>query len=192
MPRVINLLPGGEQQSLGYERRFMAVRRFVIWSAISYAILLGGLAYWRFDLDRTLQNVDADIDREKQLIAKQDNDQVKQQIVKDNNVLSDYNTFAAANPQWSGVLAQFAKLVPGDVIITSFNANTKSGKIDITGIAANRDSEAVTLRNNLAASPLFKSVNLPFENLQKATNVDFSYTFYLNDNILKNPYAAAK
>ncbi len=185
MKKIINLLPTGEQKFLGYQRLYGFLRAFVFWSAASYVLLIGGLAYWRSSLAKNLDNVGYQIQLVKGVIQKQDNEQIKTKIQQDNNIISDYNSLAAGNLSWSRILEGFAQLVPGDVIITTFNASAKTGKIDISGVAANRDSEAVTLRNNLASSPLFKNVNLPFENLQKATNVNFNYTFYLSDSILK-------
>lgn len=182
--KVINLLPQTEQKELQQEKLFRSFRKFLIACGVSYALLIAGLIGWKIFLTTTLANVDSDIKKNQALIDRQDNDAIRKEVGKINNTNADYLAFAANNPTWSKVLAAFSNLVPSDVVITSFNGNTKTGKIDILGVGTTRDA-VLTLRANIANSSMFKNINLPLENLQKPANVVFNYTFYLADGALK-------
>ncbi|MDB4939606.1 MAG: hypothetical protein JWO40_31 [Candidatus Doudnabacteria bacterium] len=182
--KLINLLPPSEQKVLQQEKLYGGLLRFLIASVVSYAIVIVVLIGWRFYLQSTLDNVDIDIKKNQALIDRQDNDTIRKEVQKTNNTNTDYINFAANNPNWSKVLIGFSKLVPKEVVITSFNANTKSGKIDILGVGLTRDA-VLQLRSNIDGSPLFKNINLPLENLQKSSNVLFNFTFYLADGALK-------
>jgi Tfp pilus assembly protein PilN len=181
--KVINLLPQSEQKNLQQEKLSASLRKFLISSAISYGFIILLLVGWRFYLQGTLANVDSDIKKNQALINRQDNDILRKQVQKINNIDTDYLNLAKVNPQWSKILLAFKKLVPNDVLITSLNANTKTGKIDIIGVGLSRDS-VLALRTNIANSPVFQNVNLPLENLQKANNVVFNYSFFIADGAL--------
>jgi Tfp pilus assembly protein PilN len=181
--RVINLLPKSEQKALAQENLFTYFKRFVMFSAGSYVLLILILLGWRIYLNSTYSDLDGDIKRSQALIDRQDNDAARKQIQKYNNTSTDYLSLAAASPKWSKVLESFSRMVPSDVLITSINANTKTGKIDIAGVGLTRDA-VLALRSNIAASQLFKNVNLPLENLQKPSNVVFNYSFFVADGVL--------
>ena len=182
--RVINLLPSSEQQALRQENLFHSFIRFLIFSAASYIILIAVMLGCSFYLQSTFLGVDADIKSNQAIIDRQDNNAIRQEVQKQNNIIVDYNNLSTASPKWSGVLSEFAKLVPSDVVLTSLAANTKTGKIDVLGVGTTRDA-VLKLRSNINDSKLFKNINLPLENLQKPSNVVFSYTFYLADGALK-------
>jgi hypothetical protein len=176
--KIINLLPKIEQKYIAQEKLAVAFGKFLAISAVSYAIIIAGLIGWRVFLQNTLDNVDTDIKTKQAIIDREGNDQIRKEVIKENAAISDYLNFAKTNPQWSTVMTAFSKLVPSDIIITSLNANTKTGKIDLLGVGLTRDA-VLALRSNIVNSPLFKDINLPLENLQKANNVTFSYSFYL-------------
>lgn len=181
--KTINLLPSSEQEILRQEKMLATLRRFVIVSFLSYAAVALVFIASRFFLLEHLSTLDVEIQKQKIIISKQDNTALKTQVEKNNAIVSDYNNLAQANPRWSAVLEEFALLVPADLVVKSFSANTATGKIDIAGSSLSRDS-VLRLRANLASSKLFKNVDLPLENLQKPFNADFHYTFYLQDKVL--------
>ncbi|GAC1574107.1 MAG: hypothetical protein NVS3B9_5480 [Candidatus Doudnabacteria bacterium] len=183
--KVINLLPQTEQKIIQQEKFQQSFKKFLVACVLSYFLLSALLIGWRLYLMATLANVDSDIKKNQSIVDRQDNDTLRKQVMQINGTTTDYLTLTGSNPKWSKILMAFASLVPGDSIITSLNGNTQSGKIDIVGVGATRDS-VLLLRSNIAGSPLFKNINLPLENLQKPTNVLFSYTFYLADGALRS------
>jgi Tfp pilus assembly protein PilN len=182
--KVINLLPQSEQKSIRQEKLFSSFRKFLLASAMTYALVIAGVVGWKFYLQSTLVGVDADIKKNQAFIDKQENDNIRKEAQKNNNTVTDYITLAKANPNWSNVLIELSRLVPSDVVLTSLAANTKTGKIELLGVGLTRDA-VLKLRSNIAGSSTFKNINLPLENLQKPTNVVFSYAFYLADGALK-------
>jgi Tfp pilus assembly protein PilN len=184
--RSANLLPREEKELLEKERLLLAVRRFIIFSALSYAIVFGMLFTAGLYDRLLLESVDSQIQQEDTGEAKKANAELKTKIDRYNSIFNDYNTIAANNPEWSNVLLEFAGLVPADIVIQSFNANTASGKIEVSGFARNRDS-VLKLRDDLQNSDYFKNTDFPLENLTKPGNLSFRYTFFLEENVLKEP-----
>ncbi len=181
--RIINLLPPAEQKNLQTREIESFLARFFVWILIIFVVMVGILVASRFYLQSILGNIDKDIEKVESQISTQDNQKVKAEIVRNNNIINDYVNLAAANPTWSPMLIDFAKLVPDSVGILSFGVDAKTRRIDITGIGLTRD-DVLLLRSNILASPLFEKINLPLENLEKATKTPFNYTFYLRPEVL--------
>lgn len=181
--KIINLLPPQEQDLLRKQKVFYSLKAATAVSFLSYLVIVGILFGWRMYLASSLTSLDNQIVEQNRIISGQDNTELKKEADRYNFIAGDYKKFMAEMPEWSRVLAEFAALVPGDVQITSLNGNTVSGKIAISGKSRTRDS-VLTLRSRIASSSYFKNIDLPLENLQKPTNVEFRYTFYLKDNVL--------
>ncbi len=181
--KVVNLLPPAEQQILNQEKILGNVRSFIYLSLLSYVLLFATMFGFRSYLLGSVSNLDSEIQKTKDIISKQNNNALKTEIEYNNNLVLDYNKLYQGNPKWSGVLVDFAKLVPAGVVVNSFTADTNTGRVDIAGKSALRDS-VLLLRQNILASSDFKNIDLPFDNIAKPVNVDFHYTFYLNENIL--------
>jgi hypothetical protein len=98
--RVINLLPKSEQKALAQENLFTYFKRFVVFSAGSYVLLILILLGWRIFLNSTYSDLDGDIKRSQALIDRQDNDAARKQIQKYNNTSTDYLCLSAASPKW--------------------------------------------------------------------------------------------
>ena len=188
--KIINLLPPAEQKIIKLERINSYFKRFLLLAIIIFILMISGFIAWRFYLQSTLSNIDTDIVKAEALISSQDNQKTKAEVERNNDIITDYNTFAAANPNWSPVLEAFAALVPKEVLVTNFSANTKTGKIDISGTGLNRDA-VLQLRSNILATSQFRNINLPLENLQKPKNTPFNYTFFLAPNVLTPAKGAA-
>lgn len=181
--RIINLLPKSEQLLIEKEKVFRKIKNFVVLSMASYLIF--GIILFGFQsyVKGTLSNLDSQIKVAQDVISKQDNDSLKKQVDYNNNIITDYNNLYASNPQWSSILVRFSKLVPSGVNLSTFAANTQTGLINISGTAATRD-EVLQLHDNIQNSSDFTGIDLPFDNLQKPTKVDFHYTFNLQPNVL--------
>lgn len=176
--KVINLLPQTEQEHLDRKKVLITLRGFLLASALSYAVVVAILLGTRVYLGNTLANLDQDIAKQLAIVSKEDNVKLQNQIDSINNITTDYNKLSETNPRWSNILEVFSKLVPEGIYVETFNSNTKSGKIDISGTGDTRDAVLV-LRSNIAQSSMFKDIDLPLENLQKPTDAQFHYTFYV-------------
>lgn len=176
--KVINLLPKTEQEHLDRKKLLITLRGFLLASVFSYALVVLILLGARVYLEKTLANLDYEIAEQLAIVSKEDNVQLQNQIDNINNITTDYNNLSETSPSWSNILEEFSKLVPEGIKVDTFNANTKSGKIDISGVGNTRDA-VLALRSNIAKSEIFKDIDLPLENLQKPTDAQFHYTFYV-------------
>ena len=182
--RVINLLPKSEREYLVRQKIYISLRKFVLLSFGTYIFILLVLFAARFYNEFNLNNLNSELAEVDSMTSKESNNAMKAKLDQFNGVFLDYNNIASANPSWSPILEEFSNLVTVGVYISSFGANTKSGRIDITGFSRSRDS-ILHLRESIESSDSFKDVDFPFENLQKPGNLNFRYSFFLEENALK-------
>ncbi len=181
--KIINLLPPSEAENLKQIRTFSWVRTFVIASVGVYILVVLLLIGYRFYMASTLSGLDSQISAEKKIISQANNIVLQKQIDDTNHIIGDYNKLSDQNPNWSKILKGFANLVPQGIYIQGFTANADTGMVQVTGVAATRQ-EVLDLHASIAASPLFRDIDLPLDNLQKPTNVSFHYTFYVTNGSL--------
>lgn len=181
--KIINLLPPSEQETLKELRIYRMVRLFVIATFFTYLLMVFALIAGRFYMQNNLSGLDAEISAEQKIISQANNVELQKNIDNTNHIITDYNNLTVSNPHWAEVLTSFAQLVPNGVYVEGFSGNASTGKIDVTGLGITRD-EVLQLHDNIAASPLFRDIDLPLDNLQKPNNTPFHYTFYLKNGSL--------
>ncbi len=182
--KKLNLLPSHKQSELYYEDLYHSVS---VAAVLSAAILLLGIlaqvGVW-FYLDNKEKSVTADVETLKQQIDKTENAQLKQEIKLINNQMNDFESLAKLSPKWSAVLRAFSAQVPSGVKIGSFSAETKTGKIEISGYSPTREL-VIELYNNINSDKEnFRDIDYPLENVAKPTNVNFNYSFFIKEGIL--------
>lgn len=180
----INLLPKPRQNELMFERLYHNV---VVAVVLAVCILLTGvlsqLIVWAY-LERSQVSLAADIERLKAQTSKTENAQLKQEIRLVNSQMKDFDQLAAAEPKWSEVLDAFASQVPSGIKISQFNADSKNLTVDISGYSPTRDL-VIDLYNNINADDAhFKNIDYPLENIAKPTDVQFHFTFSIQDGVL--------
>jgi Tfp pilus assembly protein PilN len=184
--KIINLLPKHKQEELRYESLFHSV---LIASGIAVAILLLGLLVQlglRFYLNHQTSAIQKDIEQIKQVTNKQENNEIRIKIRTINAQMNDFKSLSASTPTWSKVLLAFAARVPDTVKINSFVADAATKKVTIIGQSPTRE-QVIQLHNNISADKEnFKDIDYPLENIAKATDVTFHFTFYIQDQLLVN------
>lgn len=183
--KIINLLPKPKQKELQYEILFHSVFTAVIIGGASLlivALLEAGLGVY---LQRQHSVVSQQIEQTKKLSNKEENAQLKTVIDGINSQLKDYQELSAASPLWSKALRSFADNIPNEVIITTFNADSAKKQIDISGYAPTRE-QVISLYNRINNDKShFRDIDYPLENVAKATDVEFHFTFFVQDDVLK-------
>ena len=182
--KIVNLLPKYKQRELRFENYFHSVFVAGIVGIISLLLVVviqfGINAY----LQRQTTQLTTQIEQAKKLSNKQENAQLKTLVQDVNNKLKDYGDLVAASPAWSEALRAFAAQVPPGVKITLFSADTAKDQVDITGYAPARD-QVIQLYNNIVADKdHFYDINYPLENVARPVNVDFHFTFFVQDKVL--------
>lgn len=180
----LNLLPKHKQQELYYEDLYHSVSKAVV---LSVGVLLLGVTVqfgvW-FYLGNKETSVNARVEELKQQIDKTENAKLKQEIRLINSQIQDFQTLSSQSPIWSNVLKAFSALVPSGVKISSFSADIKTKKIEITGFSPTRE-QVIELYNNINSDKEhFKDIDYPLENVSKPANIKFNYTFFIQDDVL--------
>ncbi len=180
----INLLPKPKQNELIYEQIFHSVLVAVV---IGICILLAGvaaqMAVWAY-LDRSQVALIDDIDKLRRATDKTENAELKKQIQYVNSQMKDFEKLASQQPQWSKVLDAFASQIPEGVKISEFIANNADLEVDIAGYSPTREL-VIELYNNINSDKEhFKDIDYPLENVAKPTDVQFHFTFHIQDGVL--------
>jgi Tfp pilus assembly protein PilN len=181
--KYINLLPKEDQKEIRLEKINSRLTDLLIWIAISFLILALSFFVARIYLGSAMSGYSRLIEQQKQAVARQENKEVKEQLLEFNTHLSNLVLLNENHAKWSEVMIAFSRLVPVGVSIDSFSADRLSGGISIVGFAKSRDSVLV-LRNNILDSEYFTNINFPLSNLTRPTNVIFKYTFYVKREML--------
>lgn len=183
MKKYTNLLPKEEQREISLEKISGRLFRFFLVILASLCILIVAFAAGRLYLQAKISSIRDRIELQENVVSKEDNLKLKQELNEFNGHLSNLVNMEQHHAQWSEVLIEFARLLPQDVAVDSISASRETGFVRITGFALNRDS-VLQLRKDLLASPYFKDVNFPLSNLNRATNVTFSYSFFIDQSHL--------
>lgn len=180
----INLLPKQKQTELYYEDLYHSTSVAVILGVVILALGVVVQIFVMFYLENKEAKLMAEIETLKQQTDKTENNEQKKQIRLINSQMQDFEKLAKDSPQWSVVLKAFGGLVPKDVKISSFSADSKTGKVEIAGYSPTREL-VIELYNNINADKdHFKDINYPLENVARPTDVLFSFAFTIQEGVV--------
>jgi len=184
MKKSINLLPPPEQKKIKLIRMSEEIRDFAIWLTLSLFILGGFLFAAIVFLKEELSSVSEQITSQQEVLGNIQSTQIKGDIDRFNEGLTNFTTIRSESEQWSKALAELASLLARDVTIDGLDITRADKKFEIKGRAGNRNS-VLKLRQDLLNSEYFGGVNFPLANLEKARDTDWSYRFYVKTEKLK-------
>lgn len=183
--KIINLLPKPKQQELRYEAVFHSLLSVLWLSLFSFALVFVVQLATKFYLEHRAATISDQIANLKQQVNKQDNTLVKNKINQINDVVLDFKTLADSSPKWSKLLKAFTPLPPDGIHITSFTVDQKTKNIVINGYSPTRELVIQLYNNILNDSDQFTNIDYPLENVAKATDISFHFSFYVKDSVLQ-------
>lgn len=139
----------------------------------------------RLYMEREVKRLARETEAIKAVSNKEENAELKKRIQQLNSQMADFNTLSKDAPKWSGVLRSFARLVPSDVYIQTFNADIAKRQVNITGYAPRRDLVIALYNNIVADTEHFANIDYPLENVAKPTDVQFRFSFTVQEGVLK-------
>ena len=154
-------------------------------SVFSFALVLLAQFGIKLYLQIQYQGIESQIAQIKSQVDKKENAQIKAEIDGINGKISDYKNLAQSAPKWSKVLKAFSKLPPKGVKINSMVINFSSKSIIISGFAPTRESVIAMYQSVLQDGSEFYNIDYPLENVLKPKDINFHFTFYINDSLLK-------
>jgi hypothetical protein len=183
--KTINLLPKIRQQEIRYEAMLGALWVIVSLSAASFALVFLAQIAVKVYLQIEAGSIKSQTAQLQSEVDKQQNADVKAQVKAVNDLISDYSNLVASSPKWSKVIKAFAPLPPQGVKINSFNIDPVGKSVTINGISPTRDLVIELYNNILNDSNDFYNINYPLENVVLPVNVDFHFTFFIQDKLLQ-------
>lgn len=178
MKRNINLLPPDDQKLLIFEGHNRRIMQFGAWLILSLVLTAATALGAKFFLSATVRATSEQVQAKQAELVQIEESSVQTQVqVLDSN-LQNFQNLDRQRMIWSGYLTELAKLLPHDIAVTSLTISRTTGKVEIAGTAATRES-VLQLRENILASSYFEKINFPLFNLQQATNVNWKYQFFL-------------
>jgi len=183
--KTINLLPKARQEELRFETILRSLWAFLTLTLASFALVFlaqfGAGFYLQFQAKAVKSSV-ADLQLQ---VNKQQNTDIKSQITAVNNLISDYNNLANNSPKWSKVIKAFAPLPPSGLKINTFNIDPVNKTVAITGLSPARDLVIQLYNNILQDRADFSNIDYPLENVVSPVNVNFHFTFSIQNKLLQ-------
>lgn len=183
--KLINLLPKARQQELRFEAMFSSLLVVFIFSVLSFALVFLAQFGAKFYLAARSQAIASEISQLTSQVNKQENADIKKKIQKINDTISDFNSLASSSPKWSGILKAFAPLPPAGIKINTFNLDPIKKSISINGASPTRELVIALYNSILNDKADFYNIDYPLDNVLNATNINFHFTFYIQDKLLK-------
>jgi|SRR6185503_5151561 len=183
--KFVNLLPKFKQQEIVYETYFHSLIFFIELALVSLALLFVAQFGVRLFLDQQIRQHDRDITALHLIVDKQDNAELKKQITIVNGFVTDFSELDNMTPAWSKVLRAFATHIPDGVSIRALSTDYAKAEIEIRGVAETRD-QVIQLHDNIERdTDNFLNIDYPLENISQPTDVNFHFTFSIQESLLK-------
>ncbi len=182
---IINLLPKTKQRELKYERVWHSFIAFFVLSMCSFGLVFGAQAAAKYYLQNEIVAVQQESEQLQQQVNQEDATGIRQQITVANNLINDYTNMGVNAPHWSKVIKAFAVLPPEGIRINSLQADATSKTVTIHGFSPTRELVIQLYNNILNDKDHFTKVDYPLENVAKATDVTFHFTFTIQDSLLR-------
>lgn len=183
--KTINLLPKIRQQELRYEIILRSLWVFISLSLASFVLVFLVQFGTKFYLQIEAGVIKGRVAQLRTQVNKQQNADIKARIQTLNNLASDYKNLADNSPKWSKVIKAFAPLPPAGIRVSSFTIDTQKKTVNITGLAPTRELVILLYNNILKDTANFSNIDYPLENVAQPTNINFHFTFKINDKLYK-------
>lgn len=184
MKKHINLLPPSEQKQNLLEATNQQLTSFGAWLVVSLISLVLILLTAQILLSTQLNGARATILTRNAELKNLEETFLQEDIKRLNTDLANFQTLRRQDLNWSGVFQEFARLLPRDVRLDKLSVSREKYLVVASGHAGTRDS-VLALRRNLLDSEYFRNINFPLSNLEKPTDLDWSYQFYINQEKLR-------
>jgi Tfp pilus assembly protein PilN len=185
MMKIINLLPKDKQKALLQRKLFLLIVSLIWLTAASFVVVLLVQFGTRAFLQGQMARLHASIEDLKQYTNNEENAAIKQKIKQLNDLVIDYKSLSVSIPKLSKVLRTFSPIVPEGVRITSFRIDPTKRTVDVNGYAPTREKVIDFYESVLANSKDFPNIDYPLENVAKRTDINFHFTFNVNEELLK-------
>ncbi len=182
--RFINLLPKSEQKETQLQFFSRSQTLFWVWVAITLVMFLAGTFAARLYLTTIQKQTVKDIVEKQKSLQTSDNEQLKTEVNNINQQIRVIKSLESQHVYWSKGFEELGRLFNPDLQIDLISVDRATGKVELLGKSTNRDS-VIAFWSGIHKSKYFKNINFPLSNLERANNTNFTFTFYVNMDELK-------
>jgi len=181
--KTINLLPKAESSELAMELASRQILKFLVIAVGSLLIFLGLAFGIRIPINNEIAENDKQIANLQKELSTSGNLALQRQVVTLNSQMKNITTLTQKRNYWSKALIELGNLSPEGFHLDLASFDRASGQITITGTADNRSS-VLNFWSNVKKSTLFKDINFPLNNLEKATDTPFTFSFTVDGALI--------
>lgn len=184
MKKYINLLPSEQQSQMRLASVNSQILSFGIWLILSALVTLTILFVSFLFFRGRLSNLNDEVIVQTKVLEEVRQTAVQKEAEIYNLNLKNFETLTKAQDKWSQIMMEIGRKLPPDMSVDVLKIDRLEKKVEISGRAGSRVS-VLSYRQYLIDSPYFQNINFPLSNLEKATNVNWKYRFYIKPNSLK-------
>ncbi len=182
--KTINLLPKAEQKEIKLELIAHQLLNFWFWIVGSMLLLFALSLITSVQLRTSIADTELEIIKSKEALSSATNQQLERQVVNLNSEIDKVKLLRSQHYYWSNGLIELANILPSDMVIDLLFLDRASGKVDVSGIAEDRES-VLKFWSDMHKSKYFKDINFPLPNLERAFDTSFSFSFYIKPEQIK-------
>jgi Tfp pilus assembly protein PilN len=182
--KTINLLPKKDQKEITLELITHQLINFSVWVIVSMLIFFLIEFTTETKLKQGITSTDNEITQNKAALKSAANQQLENQVLTLSNEIKLVQTVRQQHYYWSNALIELGDLIPADIVIDILSLDRATGKVEIAGTAADRES-VLKFWSEIYKSKHFKNINFPLTNLEKSSDSPFNFTFYINSDEIK-------
>lgn len=183
--KQINLLPESELKELHLELASKQLLKFFSLLVISLLLLFVlGLAT-RYLIKTSISANDIQVEQLQKQLASSDNQALQKQLIDLNSKMKNLQLLNQKGYHWSEALTEIGNLSPADFHLDLLTLDRSTGEIVMNG-TTDRRASVIDFWSAVHKSKYFSKINFPLNNLEKATDTPFTFTFYLNPETITN------
>jgi hypothetical protein len=169
---TLNLLPPQEQKNVTYSITWQALKIIIGLAIIFSAIILIIFIGTNILTQKYAQDISSPLQLEKNLTGKTAATDYNQELQALTGIQND-------SLLWSQILVSLSNIIPTTISITNVNIDYKKNTFQLEGIAPDRQTSLVLIKN-IENITWLKNINAPLTNLLTRTNIKFVITAELD------------
>jgi len=173
---MINLLPPEQKKELEEEENFKLALTFgiiILAFLVSLTLILFSI---KTSLLADLETQKIYIKPKQEELEKPEMQELKARIKEYNLILSKLENFYQSQPELASILERISRNLPEKIYLTSFNFNSQTSQVSLTGFSPN-DKILLQFKENLEKTEGLKEVVFPRDTWLQDTNINFLVSF---------------
>ncbi|MBI2607901.1 MAG: PilN domain-containing protein [Candidatus Doudnabacteria bacterium] len=182
--RLINLLPPSQIKQTRFELISLNLRKFWVWVSISLIVLFVLAFVSQIVISNEIKDTDDQIGNLSDSLQSSNTQELEKQVVTLNNELKNFDIIQSEHYFWSNALIELGNIIPQAMSVSLLTMDRETGEVQIMGVSKQR-SAVLEFWANVKRSDYFQDINFPLANLESAQDVNFNYTFFINQELIK-------